>query len=214
MRSYHQYCGLAKALDVVGDRWTLLIVRELLILGRTRYTDLQKGLPGIATNMLIDRLRDLEEAGIVAREAAPPPVATTLYSLTPRGMELEPVVKALGRWALPFLGEPARGDAFRGHWLAMPAQMYLTDNMPHRTPVTIEVRTGDEPMTIEVGHGRVHITPGTAEMPDAVLSGPPQIVVGLLMGRLDLTRARARGAHYKGDPDVLRRVQPKQRAGG
>ena len=91
MRSYAQYCGLARALDVVGDRWTLLIVRELLIGGACRYTDLQHGLPGIATNLLADRLRQLEEQGIVAREAAPPPVATTLFRLTPRGEELRPL---------------------------------------------------------------------------------------------------------------------------
>ena len=86
MRSYGQYCALAKALDVLGDRWTLLIVRELMLAGPSRYTDLRNGLPGIATNLLSDRLRELEAAGVVAREQAPPPVATTLFSLTaPRG---------------------------------------------------------------------------------------------------------------------------------
>ena len=73
MRSYKQFCGLAKALEIIGDRWTLLIVRELLARGRSRYTDLQDGLPGIATNLLADRLRELEEAGIIQREDAPPP---------------------------------------------------------------------------------------------------------------------------------------------
>src|SRR5215469_12689113 len=98
MRSYGQYCSLAKALDAVGDRWTLLIVRELLLRGACRYTDLQHGLPGVATNLLSERLKELEEHGIVRREAAPPPVATTLYELTDAGRELEPVLKALGRW--------------------------------------------------------------------------------------------------------------------
>src|SRR2546425_7044906 len=84
MRSYGQYCSLAKALDVIGDRWTLLIVRELLLRGACRYTDLRDGLPGIATNLLADRMRDLEEKGIVRRQAAPPPIATTLFQLTPR----------------------------------------------------------------------------------------------------------------------------------
>src|SRR5690242_12900964 len=83
MRTYRQYCGLARALDLVGDRWTLLIVRELLILGPSRYTDLRNGLPGIATNLLVDRLRELEEAGLVEREQAAPPVATALFRLTP-----------------------------------------------------------------------------------------------------------------------------------
>src|SRR5436190_22444590 len=98
MRSYGQYCAVAKALDVVGDRWTLLIVRELMIGGPSRYTDLQNGLPGIATNLLADRLRDLEKAGIVLRETAPPPVATSVFSLTARGQALWPVLAELGRW--------------------------------------------------------------------------------------------------------------------
>src|SRR5215467_10718682 len=98
MRSYGQYCSIAKALDVVGDRWTLLIIRELLVRGACRYTDLKNGLPGIATNLLADRIRELEEAGLVSREEAPPPVATTLIRLTEAGQELAPVVHALGRW--------------------------------------------------------------------------------------------------------------------
>src|ERR687885_1607076 len=84
-RGYGQYCAVAKALDLVGDRWTLLIVRELLLRGPCRYTDLRHGLPGIATNLLADRLRELERAGIISREDAPPPVATALFRLTPRG---------------------------------------------------------------------------------------------------------------------------------
>src|ERR1700761_9754991 len=97
MRSYGQYCSIAKALDVVGDRWTLLIVRELLIRGACRYTDLKNGLPGIATNLLADRLRELEAAGLISREEAPPPVATTLFKLTPRGEEMRPVLDELMR---------------------------------------------------------------------------------------------------------------------
>ena len=85
MRSYGQYCSVAKALDVVGDRWTLLIVRELLLRGACRYTDLKDGLPGIATNLLADRIRELEAAGLIRREEAPPPVATTLVHLTEAG---------------------------------------------------------------------------------------------------------------------------------
>src|SRR5262249_48342186 len=89
MRSYKQFCALAKALDVLGDRWTLWIVRELLIRGPSRYTELLDGLPGIATNLLVDRLRTLEQAGVVARDTAPPPVAATLFRLTERGEALE-----------------------------------------------------------------------------------------------------------------------------
>src|ERR1017187_2932151 len=98
MRSYRQYCSIAKALDAVGDRWTLLIIRELLIRGGCRYTDLKNGLPGIATNLLSDRIRELEAAGLIRREDAPPPIATTLFHLTAAGAELQPVLHALGRW--------------------------------------------------------------------------------------------------------------------
>ncbi|HZU79577.1 MAG TPA: helix-turn-helix domain-containing protein, partial [Acidimicrobiales bacterium] len=87
MRSYNQYCAVAKALDVVGDRWTLLIIRELMLRGGCRYTDLQHGLPGIATNLLGTRLKELEENGLIRRESAPAPVATTLYHLTDSGRE-------------------------------------------------------------------------------------------------------------------------------
>src|SRR5258707_771182 len=113
MRSYGQYCGLAKALDVIGDRWTLLIVRELLLRERCRYTDLRNGLPGIATNLLVERLRELERSGIVSRQEAPPPIAATLFQLTERGRELEPVLHQIGRWGGPLAAKPAKKDAFR-----------------------------------------------------------------------------------------------------
>src|ERR671937_880674 len=105
MRSYDEYCAIAKSLDVVGDRWCLLIVRELMLQGPCRYTDLRNGLPGIATNLLADRLRELEQAGVIRREAAPPPVATTLFHLTQRGKELRPVIRAIGLWGLPLLAD-------------------------------------------------------------------------------------------------------------
>src|SRR6058998_380570 len=122
MRSYDEYCAMAKSLDVVGDRWTLLIVRELALSGACRYTDLRNGLPGIATNLLADRLRELERAGLIESEAAPPPVATTLFSLTERGRALAPALRELGIWGAPLMpAGPAERDAFRGHWLAFPA---------------------------------------------------------------------------------------------
>src|SRR3954471_23613538 len=98
MRSYAEYCAIAKSLDVVGDRWTLLIVRELALRGACRYTDLRNGLPGIATNLLADRLRDLERAGVGEGEGAPAPIAATLFRLTPRGEQLRPVLDDLMRW--------------------------------------------------------------------------------------------------------------------
>ena len=111
MRSYDEYCAIAKSLDVVGDRWTLLIVRELSLRGACRYTDLRNGLPGIASNLLAERLRELEANGVVAREEAPPPIATTLYRLTPRGEQLRPVLMGLVRWGVPLMTEEKPGDA-------------------------------------------------------------------------------------------------------
>src|ERR1700739_3279625 len=118
MRSYDEYCSLAKSLDVVGDRGTLLMVRELVLRGAGRYTDLRNGLPGIASNLLAERLRELEQAGVIAREDAPPPIATTLFRLTPRGEQLPPVPDALPRGGLPLMTEQKPGDAVRSHWLA------------------------------------------------------------------------------------------------
>jgi DNA-binding HxlR family transcriptional regulator len=208
MRSYKQYCALAKALDVVGDRWTLLIVRELLLRGPSRYTDLRNGLPGVATNLLADRLRELEQAGIVRSEVAPPPIATTLFELTPRGMQLEPALHELGRWGGPLLGEPADDEAFRTHWLGLPARLHLTDQTPDRPPITLEVRTGDEPLTIETVEGTVRTRPGPAEHPDAVLTGEPELIVGVLTGTLDIADAKAQGLQHEGDIKALRRLQP------
>ena len=207
MRSYGQYCGLAKALDIVGERWTLLIVRELLM-GPRRYTDLQQGLPGIATNLLASRLVAMEEAGLLARQDAPPPVATTLYRLTPRGEALRPVIDALGRWARPLMAQGVQGDAFRSRWLTLPAQLYLADAEPDRAPTIIEVRTGDQPVTIEARDGTVHTRMGAAENPDAVITARPDVALALLLGRMDLTTARARGLKLEGNQKALRRFRP------
>jgi DNA-binding HxlR family transcriptional regulator len=155
---------LAKALDVVGDRWTLLIVRELGVRGASRYTDLRNGLPGIATNMLVDRLREMEESGIVRREEAPPPVATTLFSLTERGEELMPVLFALGRWGASAMGE--RGDdEWRGYWLKYPLEELFADAAPDEPPVTLELQTDDTPLVVETVDGAIRVHPGSAEHP-------------------------------------------------
>jgi DNA-binding HxlR family transcriptional regulator len=208
MRSYGQYCAVAKALDLIGDRWNLLIVRELLIRGPSRYTDLRGGLPGIATNLLAERLRALEEAGVVRREEAPPPIAATLFELTDRGHELGPIIHELGRWGAPLMADAGEQDAFRTHWLAGAAGWFLTDNSPEEQPVEIEVRTGDEPMVIETADGSVRTRLGSAESPDLVLSGAPQLVIGLLSGRLTLADARTQGLGYEGSLKALARVKP------
>src|SRR5436309_1500266 len=171
MRSYGQYCALAKALDVIGDRWNLLIVRELMLRGPCRYTDLHSGLPGIATNLLADRLSDLERGGVVARDEAPPPVATALFRLTERGEALKPALLELLRWGAPLMTEPTGDEEFRSHWLGGPAELFLADQAPDQPPIEIELRAAEEPpVTIETSGDGVQTRLGAAEDPDLVLS--------------------------------------------
>jgi DNA-binding HxlR family transcriptional regulator len=209
MRSYGQYCSIAKALDVVGDRWTLLIIRELLIRGACRYTDLKDGLPGIATNLLSDRIRELESAGLIEREDAPPPVATTLYRLTDAGAELLPVLDALGRWGVRYMAEPAEGDEFHGLWFAFPATFFLHDRDPGGPPVSIEVHAARNPVVIEVSGGSARTRLGTAASPDLVLRGEPRLILAMFSGHLAPSDAAGLGLEISGDATVLRRVLPE-----
>jgi DNA-binding HxlR family transcriptional regulator len=206
MRSYDEYCAAAKALDVVGDRWTLLIVRELALRGPCRYTDLRNGLPGIASNLLSERLRDLEHAGVIVREDAPPPIATTLFRLTPRGEELRPVLDGLVRWGIPLMVEQKPDDAVRSQWLTWAAEMMLADRRPDAPSVTLALQTGDQPITIELSDGAVRAHLGSTDRPDATLAGPPRPIMGLLLGLLELDDAKAVGVSFEGDPAVLERI--------
>jgi len=208
MRSYGQYCSVAKALDVVGDRWTLLIVRELLLQGPCRYTDLRNGLPGIATNLLADRLNELEGAGLVRREEAAPPVATTLFHLTEAGAGLEPALEALGGWGLRYMTEPAEDDEFRSQWFAFPVELFLHDTDPGGPPLSIELRPGGRPAVVEVSGGEVHTCLGSAASPDLILEGGPRIILGLLGAFLSPAQAQELGLLITGDPALLRRLQP------
>jgi len=212
MRSYGQYCSVAKALDVVGDRWTFLIVRELLLRGACRYTDLRGGLPGIATNMLADRLRELESAGLITRAEAPPPIATTLFQLTEAGLALDPVLRAIGVWGLRYMAEPADGDAFRGHWFTFPVSYFLRDRDPSGPPASIELRAAGDPVVIEVSGGAVRTRLGSATAPDLVLAGDPQLIMGLLSGYRGAAEVAALGLEITGDETLLRRVLPESPA--
>lgn len=209
MRSYGEYCSVAKALDVVGDRWTLLIIRELLIRGACRYTDLKNGLPGVATNLLSERLRELEAAGLVRREDAQPPVATALFHLTDEGKELEPVMRALGWWGVRYMTQRADGDEFRSQWFTYPISFFLTDRDPDGPPVSIELQTASDPMTVEVSDGSVRTRLGSAASPDLVLKGEPLHILGLLSQKLTEAEATARGLQIIGDAGVLKRVLPQ-----
>ncbi|MDH6566879.1 DNA-binding HxlR family transcriptional regulator [Streptomyces sp. SAI-117] len=155
-RSYDQYCSAARALDVVGDRWTLLIVRELLS-GPRRYTDLHADLPGVSTDVLASRLKDMERDGLTTRRRLPPPGAAYVYELTPRGAELLPVLQALGTWGEPELGERRPTDAVRAHWFALPLLRALE---------------GEGLVEVRLEEGEFHLHVGGAQDGPAYGDGP------------------------------------------
>jgi DNA-binding HxlR family transcriptional regulator len=208
MRSYRQYCSIARALDVVGDRWTLLIVRELLLQGPCRFTDLKNGLPGIASNLLSSRLKELEDAALISREDAPPPIATTIYNLTPNGVALEPVLKALGLWGLQHMTFERHEDAFQPHWLAYAPRWFTTDADPDGPPAVIQLMAAGEEAVIEIGEGQIQSRVGRAPHPDLTLSGPPRAILGLLTGTIDFDLARQLGLTAHGRRQVLKRLRP------
>jgi DNA-binding HxlR family transcriptional regulator len=125
-RSYDQYCPLSRALDMIGERWTLLIVRELLA-GPRRYTDLHADLPGVSTDVLAARLKEMESDGLVARRRLPPPAAATVYELTARGQDLLSALTALAHWGSADLAGPRPTDALRPHWFALPLMNELAE---------------------------------------------------------------------------------------
>jgi DNA-binding HxlR family transcriptional regulator/putative sterol carrier protein len=205
-RSYDQYCAVARGLDVIGDRWTLLLVRDLL-LGPKRYKDLLSGLPGIGTNLLADRLRDLEGAGLLERTVLPPPAGSTVYQLTEAGQALEPAVVALGRWGARFLGTPRKSDVMvpRAYFVAMrgvfnaQAAAGLTE--------TYEVRISDLVFEVRVAGGRLTTSEGQATNPDVILTMEVETLNGLMFQQITPAAALASGrVTVKGDPKSLERL--------
>ena len=205
MRSYRQYCWLARGLDVIGDRWVLLVVRELLP-GPRRYGELLDGLPGMATNLLTERLRAMEADGLVTRDG-------DRYALTERGDALRAVLFAIGEWAAPLMGPQEPDEAFRSHWIEYPMTALFPGEDRSRPDLTIEVRCGERPMTVRSADGRVHVEPGPAAAPDLVLTGPPDAVLGLFTHRLTVDDAKARGLAVTGDARPLRRLRPNAAVG-
>lgn len=184
MRSYGQYCSLARALDLVGDRWTFLIVRELAV-RPCRYSDLRDGLPGLATNLLAERLRNLTTAGIVRKVDAPPPIGTAVYELTEWGSGLVPVAVDLARWADRLMYEPPReGEIFRARWMVLAVPSLLGDCVDDAS-IAVRVRFEmDEPVDVVVRGGAVVVELHAAERPDAVVKADPYTTMGLIAGAL------------------------------
>lgn len=176
-KTYAQYCGLAKALDHVGDRWTLLIVRELLV-GTRRYSQLRAALPGIATNLLADRLRALTEDGIVES-------AEEGYRLTPFGHGLEDAVNGLVRWGGRWMTERDEREMFRPEWLVVALRALL----PVRRAGRIQLRIEDQYLYI----GRTKIGLGIIDDPDAVVEGRADTLLGVITGHAKLSALRVRG---------------------
>lgn len=192
-RTYGQYCGLAQALDVIGDRWTLLVIRELLI-RPCRYSDIRDGLPGVATNLLAERLRALEAHGVVQRRTLPPPAGSTIYELTDFGRELEQPVLALTRWGGRWMVTGPGEDAVQGHWLvvALRALLPATVDPGLRTSCHLEVE--GEMLHLRVDDGRVEVgmdaIPGGA---DATLRASAPALLAVASGLRSLEDAVAEG---------------------
>jgi DNA-binding HxlR family transcriptional regulator len=204
IRTYGDACGIARALDVVGERWALLVVREML-LGPQRFTDLRRALPGASSNMLTDRLRELESNGVVYRRRLPPPAASAVYELTESGRELEPIVLALGGWGLRFALPPEPV-----HLSATSVLLFLRGSRhPDRSapPASYRLELDGKVWTVVTQDGQVDIGPGEPVHPDAGLSTDPITLNALLDGSISLATARRAGkAVVSGDGAALRRL--------
>ncbi|MGW0210230.1 winged helix-turn-helix transcriptional regulator [Streptomyces sp. NPDC003233] len=202
-RSYDQYCSAARALDLVGDRWTLLIVRELLA-GPRRYTDLHADLPGVSTDVLASRLKDMERDGLTTRRKLPPPGAAYVYELTGRGRELLPVLQALGRWGEADLGERRPTDAVRAHWFALP----LLRGLHGEGLVEVRLEEGDFHVRVGAEEGPVYGDGPAPGEPDARLTMDAATCEALARGELGLADAvRARRVTVTGDGTLAKALR-------
>ena len=188
-KRYDAYCPVAHALGLVGERWSLLVILELLH-GPKRYTDLVGNLPGIGTNVLASRLRDLEAGGIVRKAVLPPPAASKVYELTEYGRELRPAIRELAVWGARSLGPPTADDELFPGWLANALDTVLAPLAP---PGRFEFRVGEEVASLVDGEAQ----PGPVDDPDVVVEGDPQGVYAMFIER------RLDAVHVTGDRKLL-----------
>ncbi|MCH0543108.1 helix-turn-helix transcriptional regulator [Streptomyces sp. MUM 203J] len=192
-RSYDQYCAAARALDAVGDRWTLLIVRELLA-GPRRYTDLHADLPGVSTDMLASRLKDMEREGLATRRRLPPPSSAYVYELTRRGRDLLPVLRELARWGAAELDEPRPTDAVRAHWFAIPLLDALEPLAAAGERSVVEVELDEGVFHVGVGGGEApSYGEGPVEAPDLRMRLDAATCVAVGRGERELPSPGAAG---------------------
>ena len=201
-RSYGQFCGLARALDAVGDRWNLLIVRQLLM-GPARFRELLDGLPGVATNLLTERLRDLETAGVVERRLADEGNAI-VYALTPWGAELREPIDGLIRWSAPLMLRGPGGDSMQPRWLAL-ALPALLRGKTARPPAELGIEVDGLLMNLRIDKDGPHVTVEPDRRPDTVLEAELEVVLFLAAGAITVDQALPQ-ASIDGDPSILTTV--------
>lgn len=205
-RSYNQYCGLAYALDIVGERWTLLIVREL-IAGPRRFKDLLDGLPGISTNLLAERLKRLEQHGLLRRRVLPPPAGSTVYELTAVGRALEPMLLELGKWGSQFI--PAACDdvaVLHLNSYALTPKTFFRPELARGLDETYELHIGAEVQQVRIHDGEIQVEQGATRKADVIVHTDMPSYLGLLSGQLQPDEAVSAGRlRLEGDPRALRR---------
>jgi DNA-binding HxlR family transcriptional regulator len=203
-RTYGQYCGLAHAMELVGERWALLVIRDLLP-GPKRFTDLRNGLPRIPTNILSARLKELEASGVVQRRLLPRPQGSVVYELTDYGRGLDDVVLRLGLWGARSLGRPRPDDIVTTDSLIMALRATFRRDAAAGLRLGYEVRIGDVVVHALVDDGRVEVEQGPLPRPDLVIDTGPELRA-LLAGELGPSEAVAGGAvRLTGDPALLDR---------
>ena len=204
---YQQYCGAARALDVVGDRWTLLIVREL-ILGPRRFTDLLDGLPGISRNLLTERLRTLERDGIIARDELPPPAARQVYELTEDGRDLADALVPLVAWGTRRLGARTPSESFRAHWAALAMATFADREAAKGVSETYQYVVGRTAFHFIVEDGAIQLRYGRAQNPAVTLTTDEETWADMASGQTTGSAAAAAGAlTLAGDPQAMVRLK-------
>jgi DNA-binding HxlR family transcriptional regulator len=205
-KRFDQYCPVAHALCLVGERWSLLVVRELLH-GPKRYTDIAAGLPGIGTNILASRLRDLEEAGVVRKRKLPPPAASTVYELTEYGAELEEAVYALARWGARSLGPPGPDDDLYPEWGVNAFPALFNPAKAAGLVETYVLRIGEDVFTVRLEDEHMEAEVGAAEEAELDASMDMDTFFGLASGTLEPRQTVEQGLVLlaAGDPETLER---------